>query len=82
MKRREFCTSLAVLGCTAIVPLPKPEDALVREFRTFPKGRCDLSMDLTPEMLDRAFEYFAQETFEHLRFWHERNKKIMDLLRK
>lgn len=80
MKRREFVTSLVVLGCTAIVPLPKAEDALTKEFRTFPSGRCDLSMDLTPEMLDRAFEYFAQEAIEHLRFCHKRDKKIMDLL--
>lgn len=83
MKRREFCTSLAVLGVTALVPLPKPEDALTKEFRTFPSGRySDLPSDLTPEMLERVFEYFAQEAIEHIKFYYERDKGMMDLLRK
>lgn len=80
MKRREFVTSLAVLGCTAIVPLPKTPIPTARVYQ--PLIDNSSRMDLTPEMLDRFFEYYAKETIEHIRFCYERDKGMMDLLDK
>lgn len=83
MKRREFITSLAVLGCAALVPLPKtPRPLTSRHYCEIIQDDLVTSPPLTPEMLDRVFEYFAKETIEHIRFYHKRDKHIMDLLKR
>lgn len=75
MKRRECITSLVVLGCIALIPLPKAPTARVYQ----PLMNND-SHDLTPEMMDRVFEYFQKEVVLHVRFCYKRDKIIMDLL--
>jgi hypothetical protein len=83
MKRREFITSLAIIGCTAIVPLPKTPMPLTS------KHYCEIIQDdlitspaLTSEALDRAFEYFGKMLVESVRICSEREKGMWDLLRK
>ncbi len=52
MKRREFVTSLVVLGCASLVPLPK-SNALTGDgfYRyVFHYGNCDLQQNLNLHM--------------------------------
>lgn len=80
MKRREFVTSLVVMGCTALVPLPK--NPASDHYLHMDYNDLTPSSDLTPEMLDEAFEYFAKEVVEHIRVCYVRDKKIMDMFDK
>lgn len=59
MKRREFVTSLVVIGCASLVPLPKFKKQLTgRNYKYIIQDDLVGSSALTPEMLENAIHHF------------------------